>query len=248
MKKHPSLLIALFAAILIALSCNKDEKAGSVTLNFDHEVAGEALVLNQFQYVSQAGHPYSVINLRYYVSDFTLVRDNGETYTTSFVHYRDIHDELTRSLVLENVPPGNYTGIRFVFGLDEATNVDGGLPNTLVNINMEWPLPGDFGYHYMKFEGRYDSLGSGVIKNYNLHTGATGGNQNFISHDLNIPVLSVDDNSWDLNLIMDLNEWLQNPHVYDFEEFGPMIMANQNAQELLKANGQTTFRAERVAN
>jgi hypothetical protein len=234
-------LYGLFIAVLTA-GCSKDEAGfATLTLRLDHRVGGQALELDQLKYPSQAGHVYSVVNLRYYVSRFALHRSDGEIIARDVVHYRDIHDPATRDLVLRDIPDGAYTSLTFIFGLDEATNVDGGLSITVENINMEWPIPGDQGYHYMKLEGRYDSLGVGVIKNYNLHTGAAKGNQNYVEVTLPLSLTAMPSDFWTIDLIMDINEWLQNPLTYDFEEWGPMIMMNQDAQEVLKANGVTVF-------
>jgi hypothetical protein len=240
--KKANLLLALPLLLMLVSGCKKDEDPGFVRLNFDHEVNGKELKLNETWYDCAAGHQFQVARLKYYVSNFTLKNARGDIFETSEVHYRDVENPDTRSFMLKNVPPDEYTSLSFVFGLDEVTNVDGGLPNTTININMEWPLPGDQGYHYMKFEGRYNSLGTGVLKNFNLHTGATGNNQNYVQ--ITLPfyhAMNIDGNTWNLNLSMDLNEWLQNPNVYDFETFGPMIMANQNAQIVLKANGSDVF-------
>ncbi|MBK8491352.1 MAG: hypothetical protein IPL49_10805 [Saprospirales bacterium] len=119
----------------------------------DQNVAGQELVTNDYRYTCQAGYTFSVIRLQYYTSNFVLHRDDGTEYLLDEVHYRELGLDDTRSITLPDVPPGKYTSLSFTYGLDEATNVDGGLPNTLTNINMEWPLPGDQGYHYMKFEG-----------------------------------------------------------------------------------------------
>ncbi len=193
-------------------------------------------------YHCAAGHKFQVHRLKYYLSNFNFQNADGTEFQSGHVQYIDLEDPSTLSMVLQDVPQGEYTGMSFIIGLDELTNVDGGLPNTLTNINMEWPLPGDQGYHYMKLEGRYDSLGMGPVKNFNLHTGATGGNQNYVQVQLPFAnSINVTGGTWNINLVMDLNEWLQNPHVYDFEAFGPMIMANQDAQQMLKENGADVF-------
>ena len=235
--------ILFLMAVLSLWSCSGDDNpvAGEVSLVFGHKVAGEALEFEDMKYLSPAGHKYSVVRLKYFTSDFKLHAKDGTTVAIDKVHYRDAKDDATATLSLGEIPAGEYNKISFIYGLDAATNVDGGLPNTQTNINMEWPIPGDQGYHYMKFEGKYDSLGMGVIKNFNLHTGGTMGNQNFVEISLPLTPFTVDGNSWNINLEMDLNEWLQNPNVWDFEEFGPMIMMNQDAQEILKANGATVF-------
>jgi hypothetical protein len=237
----PISLTLLFFSILLT-SCKKEEAACLVRLNFDHLVQGQDLQLNDTWYTCAAGHKFQVARLKYYVSNFTLTDTDGGVFETKEVHYRDVEKPDTRSFTLKDVPKGEYAFISFVFGLDEVTNVDGGLPNTTTNINMEWPIPGDQGYHYMKLEGKYDSLGLGVVKNFNLHTGAAKNNQNYIQ--ISLPFhhpATMDGGTWRLDLSMDLNEWLQNPNVYDFDVFGSMIMENQDAQQALKENGKDVF-------
>ncbi len=247
MKMLKILAAAMFALSLFAFwGCDKEKNPGFVTVYLDHDVAGQALDFDIIKYASKAGHPFSVARLKYYVSNITLHDVNGSTFEIKDVHYRDAAENDTRSFTSNKVPSGTYDRISFVYGLDETTNVDGGLPNTQTNINMEWPIPGDQGYHYMKLEGKYDSLGTGIIKNFNLHTGPTMGNQNYIQMSFPISAIAVDGNSWGIYLKMDINEWLENPNTYDFEQFGPMIMMNQNAQEILKANGSSVFSIGKV--
>ncbi|HHH50513.1 MAG TPA: hypothetical protein ENK52_06010 [Saprospiraceae bacterium] len=247
MKLPKVLILAFFGMMLFSFTaCNKDAKPGNVTIYLDHNVAGKALVFDEMNYTSKAGHPFQVSRLRYYISNVKLHQADGTTFEMEGVHYRNAKEEDTRTLILKDIPAGDYNKITFTYGLDENTNVDGGLENTQTNIGMEWPIPGDHGYHYMKFEGKYDSNGSGTIKNFNLHTGATKGNQNYINMSLDLPTVKIDDNNWDIHLDMDLNQWLENPNTWDFDEFGPMIMMNQTAQEVLKANGATVFKIGNV--
>ena len=234
-------LFLLSLALLGA--CKKKPTDGTVNLIFEHEVDGQPVTLNEYLYTCEAGYEYSVIRLKYYVSNIVLTRDDGEEYRLDVAHYRELGVDATRMLELLDVPSGTYTSLSFIHGLDEETNVPGGLPNTITNINMEWPLTPP-GYHYMKFEGKYKMPGTGEIKAYNTHTGPTGGNQNYIQVTLPLNNLEIEDNSWDITLVMDLNEWYQNPETYDFEVFGSMIMENQAAQAVLKANGADVYRIE----
>ncbi len=242
--KH--LFLWIVFAVFNLLGCKDKPKPGVVTLNFDHQVAGENLEFDELKYPSLAGHPFSVVRLKYYISNIQLHEQDGAVFTVNEVHYRDAREANTRALTISAIPAGRYDQLSFVFGLDEVLNVDGGLPNTTTNINMEWPIPGDQGYHYMKLEGKYDSLGTGRVKNFNLHTGATMGNQNYIEVRLPVSTFNVDENEWQIYLEMDINEWLQNPTTWDFAAFGPMIMMNQQAQAVLKANGATIFKIQQV--
>ncbi len=249
MKKYTSLIPALtFVVIFIFFSgCKKDPQENFIKITLDHNVAGNKLELNEKWYSCAAGHKFNVIRLKYYLSNFALHKTDGSVFKTDMVHYCDIEKSGTKTINLPEVPNGEYNKLSLIFGLDEVRNVNGGLPNTTTNINMEWPIPGDQGYHYMKFEGKYDVLGSGKIKSYNLHTGATGNNQNYIkiTLPLNQP-FKMTGEGWSINLLLDLNEWLQNPTVYDFETFGSQIMDNQQAQLILKNNGATVFSVRSV--
>ncbi|MFZ2898507.1 MAG: MbnP family protein [Saprospiraceae bacterium] len=244
MKKHYFSLLPILSALFLFTACEKEISKGVVIINHHHQVAGQEVVTGQFLYTCQAGYPFSVTRLQYYTSNYVLHREDGTDYRLDTAHYSELELGETHSITMADVPPGKYTALSFIFGLDEDTNVDGGLPNTLTNINMEWPLPGDQGYHYMKFEGKYKVPATGDEKPYKLHTGATGNNQNYIEITLPLSGLDIDGNTWDLSLKMDLNEWLQNPNTWDFEFWGPAIMANQDAQLVLKANGTTVFSVE----
>ncbi len=233
--------------ILLITACKEDPEPGTINFNITHKVDGQTMELNNMIYLSPAGHPFEVKRLKYYLSNFSLHNTNGTTYDTEVIHYCEEGVDETKSFFLDRIPSGTYDKLSFIYGLDEDTNVDGGLENTLTNINMEWPIPGDQGYHYMKFEGTYDSLSTGVILNYNLHTGATQGNQNFVEITVDLPSdITIDKNTWEVEIVMDMMEWLQNPNVYDFAEFGQAIMMNQNAQEVLKANGVDVWSVEKV--
>lgn len=240
--KNPKLLIWTGMVMLASLlaACKKDT-VGSVEVRFNHRVGTEALELTTIKYLAKAGHSYSVERLKYYVSNLTLHRSDGTVVQADGPHYREEGIDETASLVLPDVPDGKYTRLTFILGLDEATNKPQGLPPTIQNINMEWPIPGEEGYHYMKFEGKYDSMGSGVVKTFNLHTGATHNKPFYVEVSLSLDDLTVSGNTWLVNLEMDLNEWLQNPNTYDFEQFGPGIMGNEAAQQTLKENGASVF-------
>ena len=226
--------------IFTLFNCGKDSDLGTMTLQLGHTVNGEALEIEKIIYPCEAGHTFSVVNLKYYISEIVLHTKDGISYSSDKVHLSDIHEPSTGQLAISDIPDGDYNSLSFVFGLDEIKNIDGGLENTVTNINMEWPIPGDQGYHYMKFEGRYDSLNTGVIRSFNVHTGATMGNQNYIEVTLPFAEINIQSNSWMININMDLNEWLQNPNTFDFVG-NERIMMNQSAQEVLKNNGKTVF-------
>lgn len=235
-------IYATFLGIIFLHSgCNKEEESGDLTINLVQNIAGKPLILNEWVYKSPAGHPYKLRRLQKVYSDFELVDKEGNHILFPIKHYFEFGRSETKSFVLRQIPPGTYNKIIFVFGLDENKNKDNAYPDDLDMINFKWPANLGGGYHYMRFEVTADSLGKGKIKDFNLHTGATYGNQNYLKITLPMEEMIMDGNDHTLDLVMDLNEWLQNPQVYDFEQFGFGIMGNQEAQEILKANGVDVF-------
>jgi len=227
--------------VLTWTGCKSEVVSGTLELKLEETVGAEDLTFDNLAYESGAGHTYSVITLKYYLSRMQIRSKVGALLDLTDVIYCDARDPDSGVLSVTDIPNGEYTSLEFIFGLDDAMNVDGGLENTLHNINMEWPIPGDQGYHYMKYEGKYYVYHSDTIRSFNLHLGPTGGNQNFFHVTLPISSLAINGDNWRITLIMDVNEWLQNPNTYDFEVHGPAIMMNQTAQELLKENGETVF-------
>jgi len=244
--KHGGVLFVALIAIIAALtlnSCTNDVASGTLQLKLRETVGQQNVVFDDMAYEAMAGHTYSVITLRYYLSRLQLKTKSGATLNLADVLYRDARNADNVVLTMKDIPNGEYTALEFIFGLDEVMNVDGGLENTLQNINMEWPIPGDQGYHYMKFEGKYDTYHTDTIRSFNLHLGAAGGNQNYFKVTLPLSSCVIDGNTWGITVAMDVNEWLQNPNMYDFETYGAAIMMNQDAQEVLRENGASVFLA-----
>lgn len=233
--------LLVIASLFASTGCTDDVASGTLQLKLEETIGQEDLTFDQMIYDAAAGHTYSAITLKYYLSRIQIKNKDGALLDLVDVFYRDVRDAETQVIAFGEIPNGEYTSLEFVFGLDSVMNVDGGLENTVENINMEWPIPDDQGYHYMKFEGKYDVLKTGEIRSYNIHLGATKGNQNYFHVSLPLPPLMMNGSNWQIQLGMDLNEWFQNPEVYDFEEYGQAIMMNQDAQEHLKGNGMTVF-------
>lgn len=251
----PRLATLAVALVCTAPGCGDDPAApatGHVTLHFDHEVDGDSLVLNQRRYANTAGNAYSVVRLRYFVSDVVLHRSDGAQALLAGVHYRDAESLSTRDLHAGGVPQGTYTALTFTFGLDEARNRTGALPNTLENARMAWPEDWGGGYHYMQLEGRYLPA-TGPETGFAVHTGRRqlASDPVAFHHHVRVtlPLLgfAIRDTQREISVLMNVNEWFANPNVYDFAAFPPNIMIDLQAQGLLRENGQDAFRIGAVA-
>lgn len=221
------------------------EFSNSLTFHFDHMVDGKGVVYNDIRYQNDAGNQYSIMTLRYFISDIRLHQYDGNVVKLDTFHYRDVDIPDTRTLTIQNIPNGQYNYISFIFGLDSIKNKDFALPPTLEYNNMEWPIPMGGGYHYMKFEGRY-ILNNGETGSFNTHTGRLKTmegtmHENFFQVNLPESAFAMNDDNWEMQVYMNLNEWYREPYIYDIETYGPAIMNNQQAQQILKENGADAF-------
>ncbi|MCF8366442.1 MAG: hypothetical protein K9H16_11710 [Bacteroidales bacterium] len=240
---HLTILLITMLVLTIA-ACNKsnDEKPQPATallsLKFEHIVGDDPLMFNQMIYTNAFGNPYSVETLKYFISDIKLTSAQGSEYLIDAEHYVDGLDSSTSLFETgAAIPLGEYSSVSFIFGLNKEKNLPGLFPNAPESL-MEWPPAMGTGYHYMKLEGKTDS--SGVINNFQAHTGPTMNNQNFI--ELTVPNSSfmVSGNSTTITIKMDINKWWANPNILDLNTVSG-IMGNQEMQLKLKANGEDVF-------
>ncbi len=256
-----SIILIILISIFSFVGCTKDEdktETGGIMIIFDNSVKDVPLEYGKFIYDCEAGYKYKVTTLRYFTSMFKLYNTDGNSVNLDTFHYRDADSdyEYTHSLVINNVPVGTYNGLSFIHGLDDTYNkpIIGSEPHSLPNkdeyLDMYWPWQEDGQYHYMKYEGAYEfeNADSMELLSFKLHTGPTSGNDNYI----NIDKISFDDieltegKMLEIHLNLDLNQWLENPIVYDFNVFGKGIMRNQDAQDILKANGKSVYSIKKV--
>ncbi|HHB79923.1 MAG TPA: hypothetical protein ENK85_11880 [Saprospiraceae bacterium] len=237
-------LLFLFVALLWQGCGDKDPKPADVQIDFKTYVKSDEAVQNELIYHTAVGHYYSLLNLRYYLTHISLVKDDGTVVELKKAHLRDIHVPATKTIEAADVAAGHYTAMTFTFGIKKAENIVTFLDNTLANQNMYWPEqlgPGKF--HYMKLEGQYycgnDTC---TVNNYAFHLGPTFGAD--YSFDVSQPIdLTIDGEKKFLEIRMDIDQWFHDPNDYDFDGWGPGIMNKPAAQEIARANGHNVFSA-----
>lgn len=238
--------LALSAIAITALlfSCKDEETTVEhphLSISMNHNIDGETLEFDTLKYVNAVGHKYEVQTLKYFISNIQLHKSNGTAISINGPFYIDAEDASTLNLDAHvDVTEGSYDKISLTFGLDSLTNQSNTLTSTEA-LSMAWPDQMGGGYHYMKFEGQYDSLQLGPIKNFAVHTGATMGTPYHVDIEIPNSEFSVGDKDISIKLDMNMNEWFTDPNNYNFADFGTMIMMEMSAQMQLKANGATVF-------
>lgn len=197
----------------------------------------EAIQYDTLKYIHPLGYEMSISTLKFFVSDIVLYKLNGDSIVLNSGHYFDCR-EGPSVVNFSNmyIPDGQYTGVSFDFGLNE--NYTTGYFNNPPESIMEWPVPMGGGYHYMKFEGYYDS--SAMLKSYALHTGPLNGNPYHFRVVLD-HAFSMSDGDLTIAVKMNLENWLQDPNNFDFNTYGSAIMGNPTAQTVLMQNGHNVF-------
>jgi hypothetical protein len=237
-------VFAVFIALLL-VSCKKDKETSElckVVFSLNHKVGSQPLEFNKLKYTNASGHKYEIRSLKYFISNITFSKLDGSREVFRKPVYLDARDSSTLTLNDIEIPFGDYNSISFTFGINETQNIPGSL-NTVREVSMAWPDGSHGGgYHYMKLEGTYDSLGiESTNKNYNIHTGPTMGNHNSFDVLFDNSAFTISEKGLSIQVTMNINEWFTNPENYDFSEYGHMIMMNLSAQNKLRNNGTSVF-------
>ncbi|MCK6554726.1 hypothetical protein L6Q96_09130 [Candidatus Binatia bacterium] len=215
---------------------------GVVSFSFAHVVGltGPVVIGPDTPYTNAAGNRYGVMRLQYFVSDFVLEREGMDPVRLDDIHYVDLAEPATLQYTPSTpIPPGSYTGVSFVFGIPRAKNVSNAFVRPPESL-MEWPDMMGGGYHYMKLEGRFVDRQQ-QIANYKLHTGMLMGMDYSVPVALPDLAIDVDDDEVEVEIAMDIAEWLQDPNVYDFNDYMPGMMGNAPAQRTAQQNGWNVF-------
>ncbi len=257
MKKNLLFLIALLMLFGFS-SCHKktpkNDAGGKLILIFQHSVGEQPIKTDTMEYVNAAGNPYLISEIQYFISDVCLHKNNGDSLLLNKwedIHYvdTDLPDTWYYS-IKDTIPACKYSSISFTFGINKEKN------KSLMFVNppesdMFWPEYLGGGYHYMKLNGKWRDTDN-VIRPYNFHLGIgqiydstgeiTGFVQNYFKVSLPNSSFSIG-NGQVLQVIvdMDVNEWFEDPNIFNFNVWGGNIMQNEAAMHIACENGHNVF-------
>lgn len=188
MKKTFYYIAIALIFITAVSSCKKEDDGlkgnGPVSFHFDNRFGASALVLGQ-TYTTANGETITPTTFNYFVSNFILVKADGSEYIVpkdDCYHLVRQGVDSTYELELEDVPAGEYTGLKFTIGVDSAkstanvTERTGDLDVAGAASDMYWTW--NSGYIFYKLEGTspqapYDSMMGAALTFY--HIGGYGG-------------------------------------------------------------------------
>ncbi len=261
----PLLVILLAGHVFFVTSCKKDEnppppekQTGKIAFKFAHRIDGKPIQYDTMKYMNAAGNHYLVNEIQWFISDVAIHKGNDSTLLDVWedIHYVDTDIENTWTFTLkDDIQPGTYDSISFTFGICETKN------KSLMFVNppeslMFWPELLGGGYHYMKLNGKWlDTLNH--ISPFNFHLGI--GQiyysfpdsieryvQNYFRVRLPNSAFEVnEDETKTFTIVMNVENWFQNPNVFDFNYWGGDIMQNQDAMHAACQNGWDVFTLEK---
>jgi hypothetical protein len=259
------LVITTLALLALSLSnCKKDTVtapapepeapqpaiAGNLKLEFEAMVGDSNLVFNTETYTNQAGNTFNVTMYRYYISNIKIIKmDNSVWAEPNSYHLIDHSNPASTSLMLANVPFGNYKAIEFMIGVDSARNNSGAQTGALDAANgMFWSW--STGYIMAKMEGT-SPQSAAVANKLTFHVGGFSGSNKVMriaSPSFNNDTAKVTVSaSPTIYISSNLLEWFQTPTPVDFSTLHTIHMGGPTAKTIAD-NYADMFSVEHIHN
>jgi hypothetical protein len=167
-------LAGLFILLFFFNACDDNEpeidaSLGTFSLQFDHKVGDNALVLKDagstdYNYTTESGQQFNVSLFGYYVSKIKLEGPNGELFEDEMNvsanaaevkgYYQVLEAVPSSSLItLNNVPAGKYNKATFTIGIEEDGIAEGAAGGILDPAEGAWFWNWNAGYIGFRLEG-----------------------------------------------------------------------------------------------
>jgi hypothetical protein len=200
-----TLLLSLLMLCSAALFGSDNKTAGKLVLVFRHVIGGEELVLGN-SYANVLGDTISVRKFKYYLSNFSVTDDAGNTTLLPPQYFLvDEADPSSKTITL-TVPAGKVKQVRFLIGVDSIRNVSGvqeGVLDPLKGMFWTW----NSGYIMAKLEGT--STASRIAGN--AFTYHIGGFRNPMNSLRTVTLdLSQTNREKEIGITADINSWFRN--------------------------------------
>lgn len=139
-----------------------------VELGFAPSLAGKPFVLGEPNAIE--GGQVSPLNLRFYVSELSLVAADGSLLSVDLVSAAGkpepygVHlvnfEEPASTSVHVLAPPGRYAGARFTLGINDACNQGGAARDAPLSANSQMVWPHVAGFLFLRYEAQWTGTGA----------------------------------------------------------------------------------------
>ncbi|MBG6133124.1 hypothetical protein IWQ47_004542 [Aquimarina sp. EL_43] len=177
-----NIIYILIATLVIVSSCKNDDDGatntfGNAILDFKNTINNNGIELTTDSYTNASNEVYTISELKYIISNIVLIKANGQEFVYPVDRsYFLINEEVLESkkVSLADISAGEYTKIKFGFGVDQSKYPLNGMANfipTAEESGMLWSWSA--GYKFLKFEGTY-TVNGGANMDFLIHVGSHG--------------------------------------------------------------------------
>lgn len=259
------LISAIFILQIFVLNACRDHEDeentdGKIILFFNQVINQQAIEFDTLHYVNAAGNPYLINEIQYFISDLTLYPANDDAFIIDEwkdIHYVDTDISSTQKWeVFDPIAPGLYDSIAFTFGFSEDKNQSFMFVNP-PERDMFWPEYLGGGYHYMKLNGKWkENEQSTQLTPFDFHMGIgqiydpeSDSIIGFVHNNfrVSLPFSNFEMSTGDrinIHIFMNVENWFEDPVIYDHNTWGGYIMQNQEAMAIAAINGHNVFSVE----
>lgn len=235
------LLVIFLLSVLAGCKPDTTDKNGrtDLVIRIGNKVGAQDLQYGVMIYTNEAGNKYKVNLLKYYLSNFIFIKEDGTEYKAGNYELIDAFDTTTCLLQFTGVPNGTYTKLKFSVGIDSVRNHTGLQEGDLDPIHgMIWTW--NTGYIFFKHEGQF--LDQNMMPQQLLYHYGT--DQAYTQVQLTLPSLELKSTSkkWWLNF--DLNKLYSTPNIIDFNNNNiheSIVAEDDKWKKQLRENFPNTF-------
>ncbi len=253
-----NIIYILIATLVMVSSCKNDDEGatktfGNVVLDFKNTINSNGIELITDSYTNGSNEVYNISELKYIISNIVLINANGDEFTYPVDRsYFLINEGVLESkkVNLADINAGQYTKIRFGFGVDQSKYPLNGMANfipTAEEGGMLWSWSA--GYKFIKFEGTY-TVNGGANTDFSIHVGSHGTTlDNYKEITLELPsTLTIEESkSPEVAINVDVAKIFDGTNTHSLEEKNSIQVDAEFAPKIAE-NISTMFTATSVSN
>lgn len=205
--------IGVFSLFLISLvACRDPDAPIRPNVHFLMKYGNDTLKINKV-YATTAGDSLRFSTAKIYLSNIELLKSDGSSQLLNTTVYFSLPEVL--NVTTQKIPEGNYTGIRFNFGLTDAQNsfdsTTLSCPNPLcVDNDMWWDET--LKYTFVKLEGGAKKQGENEFSSLVYHVGTSDYRRTIV---IEHPIV-VTNEEIDRTIVLDVQEILDGTNPMNF--------------------------------
>jgi len=227
--------VLTLSAMFTSCSKKKEVPADAIQVSFSHLVNAQPLLLGNTTYKNAVGESFNITTFKYYLSNFSLIKVDGSSVVLQPAAYFLIDESKqgSKTILLDGVPAGVYTGITWWIGVDSTRNVSGVQSGALDPANgMFWTW--NSGYIMAKLEGT-SPVSNATMNLLEFHVGGFKGTTNVLRQVQlsfpepvkvekgKVPVVSV---------TADAYAWFDKPNRISFKQFAACHVPGADAMKV----------------